>query len=352
MADLTLVWRTDVHLAVDPPQSRIDDWTDTVLGKLVQVGDIARQVNAVAVLDGGDFFHIKMPSRTTHELVQRVGQVHRGYPCPVFGNVGNHDCKYGDMRFLGEAPLGVLFGTGVFERCYDEHEVFFGPASNNSPGVSAYRYHRSQGWLDGNPFAVRNPLVPIVRVVGIPYHGSTYDMNRFTAITKGEEDFLVVMAHVLASQAGGTMFQKEDIVRYSDIVNLDPDVWMFGHWHKNQGVVEVGGKIIVNVGSLTRGALSEDEVVRVPECVVLRFGSKVEVERRPLAIQPPNEVFDLVGRTRQEARTMTVDAFVESISQALAANTRLPLLDEVRAIPDIPDTVRERLIGYLEKAGV
>lgn len=348
---VTLVWRTDVHLAVEPPQSRLDDWADTVLGKLGQVGDIARQVGAAAVLDGGDFFHIKMPSRTTHELVQRVGDAHRRYPCPVFGNVGNHDVKYGDLRFLGEAPLGVLFGTGVFERCYDEHEVFFGPATGNSPGVGIYRFHRTQGWLNGNPFAVRNPLIPIVRVVGIPYHGSTYDMNRFTAITKGEEDYLVVMAHVLASHTGGTMFQKEDIVRYSDIVNLDPDVWMFGHWHKNQGVTEVGGKFIVNVGSLTRGALNEDEVTRVPECVVLRFGSNIQIERRPLAVQPANEVFDIVGRTRQEAKAMTVDAFVESITKALTTNARLPLLDEVRALPDLPDPVRERLIDYLERAG-
>lgn len=192
---ITLVWRTDVHLADKAPQSRTDDWASTVLGKLRQVGEIAREVKAQAVLDGGDFFHIKTPSRTTHELIQRVAAVHAEYPCPVYAlRNGNHDVKFGDGSYLAEAPLGVLFQTGVF-RMLDDH-VF------------------TQGDYQ-------------VRVVGVPYHGTTYDMNRLTTITKGDEDCLVVAAHLLASQAGGEMFGGEDIVRYADLLGLDPDVWCF-----------------------------------------------------------------------------------------------------------------------------
>jgi len=40
-AVITLVWRTDAHLADKPPQSRTDDWAETVLDKLRQVGEIA-----------------------------------------------------------------------------------------------------------------------------------------------------------------------------------------------------------------------------------------------------------------------------------------------------------------------
>lgn len=318
---IRLVYRSDVHLAVQAPQSRTDDWAATVLNKLDQVGEIAREVKAQAILDGGDFFHIKMPSRTTHELVRQVAAAHAGY-VPVYGNIGNHDCKYGDYAFLSESPLGVLFDTGVFKRCYDQHEAVF----------------------------VQDGMK--VRVVGIPYHGKKYDLNRLTTITKGDEDFLVVMAHLLASQEGGEMFGAEDIIPYADLANLDPDVWCFGHWHKNQGVVRVGNKTIVNIGSLTRGALSEDEVNRVPECAVLSFevGEEVQVDRRPLKVQPAAEVFDLVGRTRQEARAMTVDAFVESVKATLTQAPVGSLLDQVRAL-DAPDQVKERLITYLEAEG-
>lgn len=203
---ITLIWRTDVHLADRPPQSRTDDWSETILRKIVQVGDLARKEKAVGVLDGGDFFHIKSPSRNSHQLVSRAAQVHQGYPCPVWATIGNHDCKYGSSEFLEEGPLGVLFETGVFKRLYDSHEALFEePLEGRGPVPSSFK----------------------VRVVGIPYHGTSYDMNRFTTITKGDEDFLVVVAHCLASERGGTLFEGEDVVKYGDLANLDPDVWCY-----------------------------------------------------------------------------------------------------------------------------
>lgn len=194
---ITLVWRTDVHMADMPPQSRTDDWAATILGKLNQVGDIARDVKANAVLDGGDFFHVKSPTRNSHEMVRRVTEVHAAYPCPVYANVGNHDVKYGSMEYLSESPLAVLFESGVFKRCYDQHEAVF-----VQDGVK-------------------------VRVVGIPYHGTKYDMNRFTSLVRQDEDRLVVMVHCLASAKGGTMFEAEDVIGYNQLANLGPDVWCF-----------------------------------------------------------------------------------------------------------------------------
>jgi DNA repair protein SbcD/Mre11 len=334
---ITLVWRTDVHLAVQPPQSRTDDWADTVLDKLRQVGEIAREVKANAVIDGGDFFHIKTPSRTTHALIQRVAAIHAEYPCPVYGLTGNHDVKYGDPAYVNEAPLGVLFETGVFKRLGGDIEKVFTESESEQLG-NTYQHDTYE--------------TNRVRVVGIPYHGKAYDPNRLTTIVKGNEKFLVVAAHLLASPAGGEMFGSEDIVAYGDLANLDPDVWMFGHWHKNQGVTKLGQKLIVNIGSLTRGALNEDDVARTPEVAILRFDAKegVTIERRELDVKPAAEVFDLEGRTRQEAKSMTVDAFVESVKETLTQQTRKPLLDEVREM-DMLDPVRERLILYLEEEG-
>lgn len=314
---VTLVWRSDVHMADKAPESRTDDWPTTVLDKLRQVGEIAREVGADAVIDGGDFFHIKTPSRTSHELVQRIAGVHRAYPCPVYVLTGNHDVKYGDPAFLRESPLGVLIQTGVFRPFGDAEELRFGN----------------------------------VRVVGVPYHGKEYDRNRLTTIVKGDEQHLFVAAHLLASQAGGEMFGAEDIIRYGDLLNLDPATWAFGHWHKDQGIYEAGGKTIINIGSLTRGALSEDEINRKPAVAILRFNATDRsVERRDLVVKPASEVFDLVGRVRQEARKMTIEAFVESVRATLDQPNRLPLLEEVRGMA-LPQGVRDRVVAYLESEG-
>ncbi len=329
---ITLIWRTDVHLADRAPQSRLDDWTATILGKIAQVGEVAKKEHAAAVLDGGDFFHIKSPSRNSHELVNRAAQAHRAYPCPVYSTIGNHDCKYGSAEFLLEGPLGVLFETRVFRPLYDDNEAVF-----------------KEGDLGGY---AASPGVK-VRVVGIPYHGTQYDMNRFTTITKGDEDFLVVVVHCLANEKGGTLFEGEDIVKYADLANLDPDVWCFGHWHKDQGVKEIApGKWVVNVGSLSRGSISQDDVARVPKCVSLQFQpGKFSFKIHPLQIQPAAEVFDLVGRDRRVARTEAMDTFVEHLKDTLTFRVEgVPIEDAVKSVPDVPDEIKERAVSYLEQA--
>ena len=315
-----LLWRTDVHLSDRAPVSRKDDWVTTVFGKLDQTRMVAEKAKVHAILDGGDFFHIKSPSRNSHRLVRQVADHHSKYPCPVYCTPGNHDSVYGDYAFLEQQPLGVLFASGVFRRLYDEHEAVF-----EEGGVK-------------------------VRVVGVPYHGSKYDKDRLARITKGAEDYLVCVAHLLASPSGGSMFEDEDILSYRDMAKMAPDIWLLGHWHKDQGVVEVGGKKFVNVGAMTRGSIVQDEVERRPAIVLMSF-SKGEVEIRALRLRtaPADEVFDLDARTRAEARTMTLDAFVASVRETLVDSHHGTLEDTVGEMKDIPEKIREKALLYLER---
>jgi len=338
---ITLVWRTDVHLADFPPQSRTDDWTETILGKVRQVGEIAREVRAEAVLDGGDFFHVRAPTRNTHRLVVQATEAHKSYPCPVYATIGNHDCKYGDYEFLGEQPLGVLFESEVFKRLYDEHEAVFS-------ADSALFHIGTPRDLD---LQIKKTTFT-VRVVGIPYHGIVYDMGRLTSIRKGDEDYLVVVAHLLASPRGGAMFEGEDIVKYADLASLDPDLWAFGHWHKNQGVDEIApGKYVVNIGSLSRGSIGLDDVSRTPSVAVLTFNPQgIDIEVRPLEVRSAEEVFDLEGRMRAEAREFSIEAFVDSIQETLAEKDGEDLPDIIRGLPGTPEPVKEAAILYWEQA--
>tara|TARA_X000000950_G_C13917704_1_gene661833 strand:- start:5176 stop:6132 length:957 start_codon:yes stop_codon:yes gene_type:complete len=316
---MKLLWRTDVHLSERNPRSRTDNWREAIINKLRQVGEIAREIDASAVLDGGDFFDIKSPSRNSHDLIREVAEVHQDYPCPTYANVGNHDCVYGDYTYLPQQPLGVLFSTGVFNRLYDEYEAVF-----EKNGVT-------------------------VRVVGIPYHGTTYDMERFTNIKKGDEDYLVCIAHVLASKKGGSMFENEDIVKYADLADLDPDVWFFGHWHKDQGIEEVAdGKWVVNVGSLSRGSLVQDDMDRKPCAIEVDFSDGIKFVRHDLEIPDASEIFDVQGRERAELRETVMEEFVASLSNSLVLDNKENTLESAVAKTDVPDIVRERALRYLE----
>lgn len=339
---MKIVWRTDVHMADQGPRSRLDNWPAMVLDKLSQVRDIALARNAVAILDGGDFFHIKSPSRNSHELINMVAAHHAPYPIPVYSTPGNHDSVYGDYAFLEQQPLGVLFNTGVFKRCYDEHEAVF---TEYDP-----KDVHQQGFGDPVVDILASPLK--VRVVGVPYHGSTYDRARFRAIKKGDEDILICVAHVLASPKGGTMFEGEDILKYSELLDFAPDVFMFGHWHKDQGVTVIGDKTIVNIGSLTRGSLSQDEILRQPACAVLTLerGKPVEVEVVRLKVGAPEDVFDVDGRNRQVTQQVEIEAFVNRIRESLAPkNEEESLAQVVSGLAGVTDDVRERALAYLEQ---
>lgn len=328
---MKLLWRTDAHLSDHTPRSRTDNWREAVIRSLVQVGEIADKINACAVIDGGDFFDIKSPSRNSHDLLREVADIHADYPCPVYANVGNHDCVYGDYEYLPQQPLGVLFSTGVFKRLYDQHESLF--------------WNDTEGPDKGQP--------PRVRVVGIPYHGTTYDLERFK-IEKGDETYLVVAAHVLASEKGGSMFENEDIVSYKQLLELAPDVdvWLFGHWHKDQGITEIApGKWVVNVGSLTRGSLIQDDLDRKPCAVELNFTpDEIKIVRHDLEVPNAEEIFDIEGRQKAEIRETVMEDFVSSLKLALLGSEDAETLDDTVRASEVPDKVRERALSYLERA--
>lgn len=305
-----------------------------MLGKLAQVGEIAERLKAKAVLDGGDFFDIKSPTRNSHSLVRRVIELHRSYPCPVFANVGNHDCVYGDYSFLPQQPLGVLFGSGAFQRCYDEHEAVF------------------KFDLMAEDVMETGPRLT-VRVVGVPYHGTKYDMDRFARIKKGSEDYLVVIAHLLASSSGGSLFEAEDVIKYADLDVFEPDVFCFGHWHKDQGIhTTSGNKTIVNVGSMTRGSLVQDDLDRVPSVVHLKFEEEgVFCEKIPLRYAPAGEIFDLQARDIKILRENMIEDFVGSIQTILKSGSERSIREAIRDLPGVPIEVKEQAILYVEKAG-
>ena len=325
---IRLLWRTDIHNSDQSPVSRVDDWPETIAHKLVEVGDIANANDCDAVIDGGDFWNDKTPIRTSHQIVSRTIRIHRRYHCPVYCTPGNHDLRLAQLDNLLENPLESLFASNTFYRLYDEHEAII-----EKDGVK-------------------------VRVVGIPYHGPRYDLDRFRAIERGDEDWLLCSAHVLASPKGGEMFKGEDIIRYSDLLDLAPDVdcWMFGHWHKNQGIEEIAdGKYVVNVGSLTRGSLTQDNIDRKPGVVLMTFWSAdhnmpPKLEFVPITIRPAKDVFDMDKRVKEEARAMTVDAFVESVKKELQTKSKESFKDIVHKMDTVPFKVREKTIEYIENA--
>jgi hypothetical protein len=124
----------------------------------------------------------------------------------------------------------------------------------------------------------------------------------------------------------------------------------FGHWHKDQGVQEIDGTKFINIGSLTRGSLSQDNVKRRPAIALLTIdretGIRIQVLR--IRVKDAEEVFDMESRVREEARDMTVDAFVESVREALVVSKSDSVEESIGSMVGVPEVVRERALGFME----
>ena len=316
---MKFVFRTDVHATDKSPASWKGDYLAEIQSSLTQIGVLAQ--GAVAVLDGGDFFHIKAATRNSHALVARMAEVHTGYPCPVYAIEGNHDLAYNNLESVGNQPLGVLFATGIFR--WLREEIF------ESEGIR-------------------------VRVVGVPYVPDR-ELSTLRALRKQPgDDHLIVVAHAFAAENPSAMqeeFFGDSVFKYADLVSSDgPSVFLFGHWHQDQGVVQIGNTTFVNQGSVSRGALVKENLSRVPKVAVLNVSQAgIKVELVELKVSPAETVFDLDTKSRVESERKDIENFVARLKENALQDPATVIESSVAAL-DFADDVRDAALHYLEMA--
>jgi len=321
MPRISLVYRTDTHLCDRSPSSWKADYPAEIWSNLHQIGEIAKKHEAKGVLDGGDYFHIKAASRNSHALVVETIRVHNAYPVRTFCVEGNHDISYNRLDSVSGQPLGVLYESATFTHL------------------------RDVSFKDGNM---------VVRVVGVPYSAvrTTEDLR---AIQKQPgDDFLVAVVHSLAGEDPPPHvreFFNEPVFRYDQLITKDgPDVWCFGHWHKDQGVVQLGGKQFVNLGAVSRGALINENLHRTPKVGVLNFEpGQIEIVPVDLVVAPSSEVFDLERKERAEREHENIDQFIEKLQNEAVFDPTQSIEVNVQNL-SFATEVKQLALDYLERA--
>ena len=317
---INFIVRTDEHVSEEAPASRKDDYMESCLDKLRQIGEISSDKNADAVLDNGDFFHNPGTGKNSHELVRKVIDVHNEYyDCPVYENPGNHDFPYTRIDYLEKHALGVLFSTGVFRRM---EEVEF---------------------TDGEGLKVR--------VVGLPYK-TDFDLSDF-GIRKEDEDVLIVAAHTFASLDGGPLWGDNRALSYFNLADFPPDMFIFGHLHVDQGIETVKGKRFMNLGSMTRGALVKDNLERIPRVGHIEIEKEdgnvnINTEAIDLDVKPAEDVFDLREHKRTKREEEKIDKFINSLSESSKEDDSSSIRDEIKSL-NFPEKVRQKSLHYLKK---
>jgi DNA repair protein SbcD/Mre11 len=255
-------------------------------------------------------------------LVQKTAVIHKAYPCPTWSIEGNHDVQFNNLETLDRQPLGVLYAANVFQHLREE--VF----------------------KDGNVQT---------RVIGVPYN-PTRSLSDLRAIQKKPGDtYLIAVVHALAGKnppPNVEDFFHEPVFRYEDLVTPDgPDVWMFGHWHRDQGIEVIGGKHFVNQGALSRGALIRENLERTPKVALIEMTNEgLTVRPQPLIVLPASEVFDLERKKADEAERQDLDQFVQRLVVNAEVNPTESIQTNIQALGSFAERVRDKALYYYELA--
>ena len=330
----------DLHIADKAPAGRVDDYMETVLGKLDSIAALCKKYKAEFAVSLGDVYHIKQPNRVSHSLVQRLIEAFKDFPCKVYVVPGNHDYGPEGIDSLHKQPLGTLEKAGAVELLLEMKG--FGVKEGNP-----------EFWLIPRPY----------NAVAEGVHTGEVDPSYY-AILPEEQKLMGGRPAPVIGLAHGSILAPGDSRPYphltvDQIPGLDDyALFVSGHLHECLGVVEVGQTPFANPGSITRTSRNIAAYARTVEVLVVTVDKgELTVEEVPLpGVRPALEVF---GR-REPDDTPEIDApadeiskFVELLGQGIRADKMsIPdLLASVAAdIGPIEPKVKAEVQRHLEEA--
>ena len=171
----------DVHLADRGPRSRTLNYRSLIEDKLRFCIDLANDEKVDAVLQLGDFFHIKTPNRNSHAMVQEAAKILARASCPVIINPGNHDaCVTTDTEALtdqGWRTVHSLTGEEKFATLDPKsNEMVFQKPS----GINLFNY-------SGDAYHFKSQSCDLITTPNHRWYGTTSNKNTTVNIRTSEE---------------------------------------------------------------------------------------------------------------------------------------------------------------------
>lgn len=318
---ISFVTSTDEHIADGPnPGFCKGSYRDDLLQMLDWQGSLIKKTGATAILRAGDLFHHKAANRCSHRTLADILRIHTGYGCDTYAVAGNHDMSHNNADSIPSQPLGVLFESGVFHRLR-EKTFEFGSTK--------------------------------VRTVGVEYTPDLDVDGLHNLVRKKDENYTIAVVHTLAAMAPEEKIQSffnEKIFDYRDLVFEGcPDVYVFGHYHKDQGVVTHNGIKFVNVGALSRGALNLENLERKPKMSLIEINSSgVSVEEIVVPHKDASEVFDLEKKKRIDIQMKDLKDFLVKLESNSVMSSSDTLEVRLKNLTGISADLRSMVLDTIE----
>lgn len=325
MTEFVIITANDIHISDNGPRSRIDNFKETVLDKIEQMCMACNKLNADAAIIAGDLFNLKNPTRNSHNLNQELIRAFGQFECPIYMIEGNHDLTANRLESLEDQPLGVLFADKTLIQLREEI------IEKNGVKIS---------------------------LVGVPYIEGL-DLNTLQIPDKGDCVSQICAMHLYAGLKGGMLY-KERLYGYDELGVFSPDIFVLGHYHIDQGIYQENGKYFINIGSMTRGTLSEEDIDHNPQIGFI----KINVENNKpiytlrsinLKVKMAADIFDLERREQEDQENEEMKLFVEKLaSEAVeeSANNNTQSINDLIGAMDMAKIVRDRVIYFMQEASV
>lgn len=226
----------DLHLKYKAPVFRKETYFEELKDKIKQIKFLA-YVNNAKVICLGDFFNSYVEDY--FELISyELNDLIKGWTSII----GNHDCKNSSGDLKGTS-FGVLEKAGVI-------------SVPNFKEIDCYNY---------------------------------FEREAFTGKSKNGNKIALIHDYIMPN---GT----KEFFDYRECFENDYKVVFCGHYHYPFDVV-VGGTRYINPGSLMRSTITELELNRNPE-VILLYSDTLEVRHIPLTVKPLSEVGNIVEENK------------------------------------------------------
>ena len=156
------------------------------------------------------------------------------------------------------------------------------------------------------------------------------------------------------------MLFKDKIFGYDELSKLESDIFIIGHYHVDQGIEKVNDKYFVNLGSMSRGTQSDENIEHSPKIGYVRItvdeeGVSTSAQAIKLKVRPASEIFDIKKRKEEEKENKEIEVFVEKLmkeSDSVSTdegNKDEKIQDLVHKI-DVEKEVREKVTYFLQEA--
>lgn len=323
MTDFIFITTSDIHISDNGPEGRIDDFKSTILNKISQMRMACNKLNADGAIIAGDLFNLKNPSKNSHQLNIELIKEFKQFTCPIYMIEGNHDLTADRLESIETQPLGVLFADGTLKQLRNE-------------------------------IITKNDIK--ISLVGIPYSDGL-DLSALKFPEKEDTIARICAMHLYAGLKPGRLF-KERLYGYDELSQLPADIYILGHYHVDQGIYEQDGKYFINLGAMSRGTSSEENINHQPQIGFIKI--EVDDDGKPkytirsikLKIKPAGEVFDLVKKEALQKESEEIKEFVEKLIAETIMNPKdtAKNIDEILEKMDLAKTVRDKVLYFIQEA--